>query len=96
MSSIDQQQLEKVARLARLALGGEQPESQRQQFTSLLDFVAAVQQVDIDNVEPMAHPLEVVQRLREDKVTEVDQSKDFQSLAPDMAEGLYRVPKVIE
>jgi aspartyl-tRNA(Asn)/glutamyl-tRNA(Gln) amidotransferase subunit C len=96
MSSIDRKQLEKVARLARLAMDDEQLESQRRQFEKLIDFVAAVQQVDSSQVEPMAHPLEVVQRLREDQVTEIDQADAFQPLAPDVAAGLYRVPKVIE
>jgi aspartyl-tRNA(Asn)/glutamyl-tRNA(Gln) amidotransferase subunit C len=96
MSSIDQKQLEKVAHLARLALGEQQLETHRVQFERLLDFVAAVQGVDCGEVEPMAHPLEAVQRLREDRVTEVDQADDFQALAPDVVDGLYRVPKVIQ
>jgi len=96
MSSIDRKQLEKVARLARLALDDDQLESQCRQFEKLLDFVAAVQQVDSSAIEPMSHPLEAVQRLREDRVTETDQAADFQSLAPDVIDGLYRVPKVIE
>lgn len=96
MSSIDQKQLEKVAHLARLALDEEQLESQCLQFEKLLDFVAAVQQVDTSKVVPMSHPLEAVQRLRQDQVTEVDQWAAFQSIAPDVVDGLYRVPKVIE
>ena len=96
MSSIDKKQLQKVAHLARLAMGEEQLETQRLQFERLLDFVAAVQQVDTSQVEPMAHPLEAVQRLREDQVTEADQRDAFQTLAPDVADGLYRVPKVIQ
>ena len=96
MSPIDQKQLEKVARLARLALSPEQLENQAAQFERLLDFVATIQDVDLGDVEPMAHPLETGQRLREDRVTETDQSAAFQSQAPDVVEGLYRVPKVIE
>jgi aspartyl-tRNA(Asn)/glutamyl-tRNA(Gln) amidotransferase subunit C len=96
MTSIDQKQLEKVARLARLSLSDDQLQSQCLQFAKLLDFVAAVQRVDSGGVEPMAHPLEAVQRLREDQVTEFDQAEAFQSQAPDVADGLYRVPKVIE
>jgi aspartyl-tRNA(Asn)/glutamyl-tRNA(Gln) amidotransferase subunit C len=44
----------------------------------------------------MAHALDVVQRLREDKVTESDQRDLFQSVAPQVESGLYLVPKVIE
>ena len=96
MSSIDQKQLEKVARLARLTLTPEQLANQAEQFERLLDFVDTVKEADLGQTEPMAHPLDAVQRLRDDRVTEVDQSSEFQSQAPDISEGLYRVPKVIE
>jgi aspartyl-tRNA(Asn)/glutamyl-tRNA(Gln) amidotransferase subunit C len=52
--------------------------------------------VDTANVEPMSHPQEVMQRLREDRVTESDQRELFQSIAPAVEDGLYLVPKVIE
>jgi aspartyl-tRNA(Asn)/glutamyl-tRNA(Gln) amidotransferase subunit C len=44
----------------------------------------------------MSHPLDVVQRLREDIVTENNQREEFQSVAPATQNGLYLVPKVIE
>jgi aspartyl-tRNA(Asn)/glutamyl-tRNA(Gln) amidotransferase subunit C len=44
----------------------------------------------------MAHPQEMAQRLREDCVTETDQRELFQSIAPQVEDGLYLVPKVIE
>ena len=44
----------------------------------------------------MAHPLEVRQRLREDVVTETDQRERFQAIAPQVEDGLYLVPRVIE
>ena len=52
--------------------------------------------VDTSDVEPMAHPLQMSQRLREDRVTEENQRELFQSIAPATANGLYLVPKVIE
>ena len=44
----------------------------------------------------MAHPLDMVQRLRPDAVSETDQRERFQALAPATERGLYRVPRVIE
>jgi aspartyl-tRNA(Asn)/glutamyl-tRNA(Gln) amidotransferase subunit C len=44
----------------------------------------------------MAHAVDVVQRLREDRVTEPDRRDDFQAIAPETEAGLYLVPKVIE
>jgi len=55
-----------------------------------------MQAVDTRGVEPMSHALDVVQRLREDKVTERDQHTLFQEGAPQVESGLYLVPKVIE
>ena len=44
----------------------------------------------------MAHPLDVVQRLRVDEITESDHREELQTLAPETQGGLYLVPKVIE
>ena len=53
-------------------------------------------QVDTTGVQPLSNPLDSRQRLRADEVTETDQRDKFQNIAPDVAEGLYRVPRVIE
>jgi aspartyl-tRNA(Asn)/glutamyl-tRNA(Gln) amidotransferase subunit C len=55
-----------------------------------------MQAVDTRGIEPMSHALDVVQRLREDSVTESDQHALFQEGAPQIENGLYLVPKVIE
>ncbi len=52
--------------------------------------------VDTTEVTPMAHPLDVAQRLREDEVLETNQRERFQKVAPLTEDGLYLVPKVIE
>jgi aspartyl-tRNA(Asn)/glutamyl-tRNA(Gln) amidotransferase subunit C len=52
--------------------------------------------VNTDGIEPMAHVRDVVLRLRDDAVTEVDQRELMQSIAPEASRGLYLVPKVIE
>jgi aspartyl-tRNA(Asn)/glutamyl-tRNA(Gln) amidotransferase subunit C len=44
----------------------------------------------------MSHPLELVQRLRPDEVTQADRHELYQSVAPAVEQGLYLVPKVIE
>ena len=52
--------------------------------------------VDTAGIVPMAHPLDQVQRLRADVVTETNQREQFQAIAPQVEAGLYLVPKVIE
>jgi len=58
--------------------------------------VEQMDSADVVDVTPMAHPLDAVQRLREDEVREVNQREKFQSIAPQVEAGLYLVPRVIE
>ena len=55
-----------------------------------------MQSVDTDNVTPLAHPLDSVQRLRDDEVTETNKRDELQKNAPETDQGLFLVPKVIE
>jgi len=94
--SIERSDVEKIAHLARLeVIEADVPEYVRN-LSNILDLVAQMDSVDTDNVEPMAHPMEMAQRLREDVVTETDQRDHFQQIAPQTENGLYLVPKVIE
>ena len=68
----------------------------RAQLNDILAMVDQMGAVDTTGVEPMSHPQEATQRLREDRVTETDQRELFQSIAPAVEDGLYLVPKVIE
>jgi aspartyl-tRNA(Asn)/glutamyl-tRNA(Gln) amidotransferase subunit C len=55
-----------------------------------------MQAVNTSAIKPMSHAQDVIQRLRADVVTDVDQRELFQSIAPKVESGLYLVPKVIE
>jgi aspartyl-tRNA(Asn)/glutamyl-tRNA(Gln) amidotransferase subunit C len=59
-------------------------------------LIAEMQAVDTAGIKPMSHAQDVAQRLREDKVTEPDQRENFQTIAPQVENGLYLVPQVIE
>ncbi len=86
----------KIARLARIEIKDEEIENYAKELSGIIDFVDQLNATDTTAVEPMAHPLDQVQRLRVDEVTEGDQRKLFQSIAPEVENGLYLVPKVIE
>jgi len=86
----------KVAHLARLAIDEAEIETYAQDLSRILDLVEQMNTVDTSGVEPMAHPLDMAQRLRPDLVTEGDQRALFQSLAPCVEDGLYLVPRVVE
>ena len=62
----------------------------------MLTLIDQLQAADTAGVEPMAHPLDAVQRLRADVVSEPDQRTALQAIAPAVADGLFLVPKVIE
>ena len=94
--SFDQSDVEKIAHLARLAVPDGEAGALGGDLSRILDLVAQMEQVDTSAVEPMAHPLQMTQRLREDRVTEENQRELYQSVAPATEKGLYLVPRVIE
>jgi aspartyl-tRNA(Asn)/glutamyl-tRNA(Gln) amidotransferase subunit C len=94
--SFDQSDVEKIAHLARLAVSPEEAGELTGDLSGILDLVAQMEQVDTSDVEPMAHPLHMKQRLRDDVVTEENRRERYQSTAPATENGLYLVPKVIE
>ena len=85
-----------IARLARLAISEQDIQVYAGNLSRILDFVAQLDKADTSRVTPMAHPLEMVQRLREDTVAESNQRDLYQENAPQVEAGLYLVPKVIE
>jgi aspartyl-tRNA(Asn)/glutamyl-tRNA(Gln) amidotransferase subunit C len=85
-----------IAKLARLQIEDDKVEQYKQELTQILDLVEEMNQIDVTDVEPMAHPQELMQPLRTDQVTESDQRDKFQAIAPATQDGLYLVPKVIE
>ncbi|CAK0747328.1 Aspartyl/glutamyl-tRNA(Asn/Gln) amidotransferase subunit C [Gammaproteobacteria bacterium] len=88
--------VEKIAHLARLGITPAEAADHAEKLGHILAWVDQMNQVDTQSVEPLAHPLEMTQRLRPDQVTEIDQRDLFQSVAPLCEAGLYLVPRVIE
>ena len=94
--AFDKTEVEKVAQLARLQISNSEIDEVTGRITDILALIDQMQSVDTDAVEPLAHPLDLTQRLREDDVTEFNRRDELQLLAPEVEEGLYLVPKVIE
>ena len=94
--TISRKDIEKVAVLARIRVDDEQVSALEKDLGNILDLVDQLSAANTDSVEPMAHPLNAVQRLRPDEVTEADQRESFQAIAPATENGLYLVPRVIE
>ena len=94
MLSLDQ--IARIAELARLEVSPADAAALQHELNGILAMVDAMAAVDTEGVEPMSHPQQAMQRLRDDAVTEPDRRESFQSVAPQVEDGLYLVPKVIE
>ena len=94
--SIERKEIEKLATLSRIAINDETINEVSQRLDSVLQLVDQLQAVDTTGVEAMSHPMQATQRLREDEVSEINQREALQAIAPDIEEGLFLVPKVIE
>lgn len=94
--SLTPEDIRKIAHLARLNLSEKDIALYTPQLSSILEFIEHMNRVDTSNVEPLAHPLDISQRLRPDQITEPNLRDKFQHIAPQVDAGLYLVPKVIE
>ena len=89
-------EVKRVAWLARIEITDAEAAAAQGPLNDIFKLIEQMQSVDTEGVAPMAHAQDVVQRLRDDKVTESDQRALYQSIAPQVEDGLYLVPKVIE
>jgi aspartyl-tRNA(Asn)/glutamyl-tRNA(Gln) amidotransferase subunit C len=95
--ALTREQIENIAHLARLELQQAEIPVYQESLSAIFDFVGELDKADTASVTPMAHPLPgLSQRLRRDIVTETDHHVLNQANAPQVAAGLYLVPKVIE
>ncbi len=94
--SLDNNDIRKLAILARIQVDDAIIGDVANKISDILAMVDQMQAQDTDSIEPMANPLDAVQRLRRDEVTERNQREAFQAIAPATENGLYLVPKVIE
>ena len=94
--SLTLEEVKKIAYLARLNLSDADLALYGPQLSRILHFIEQMNQTDTSQVEPLAHPLDINQRMRPDQVTEIDQRATFQAIAPQVEAGLYLVPKVID
>ncbi len=96
MSKLTTADIQKMAELSKLELSQEKLPALITRLENVLTLVAKMDNVDTQNVEPLAHPFNATQPLREDIITEKNQRELFQQNAPDVKEGLYIVPKFME
>jgi len=93
---VDPSEIQKIAHLARIEINDEVASETAASINDILTFVDQLQSVDTSGVSPMSHPMDAMQRLRADVVSEPDVREKFQKIAPSAEQGLYLVPKVID
>ena len=90
------EEVRRIAELARIGISDAEARTIQVELNNIFEMIGRMQKVDTEGIAPMTHAQGVVLRLREDKVTESDQRERFQAIAPQVEQGLYLVPKVIE
>ena len=88
--------VDKIAQLAKLKVPEDQKEAMAEQLSNILALFEVLASVETDAIEPLANPMEQTQRLRPDEVTAENLRETYQAIAPEVADGLYLVPQVIE
>ena len=94
--SLNKEQVKEIAQLAKLSINDSEIEQSTIELNNILSLMAELGEIETDHVEPMSHPLEMSQRLREDVVSETDLSEEFQAIAPKTGKRHFLVPTVIE
>jgi aspartyl-tRNA(Asn)/glutamyl-tRNA(Gln) amidotransferase subunit C len=94
--SVSAEEVRRVAALARLRLSDEEVESMQGQMSRILDYMDKLNEVDTSGVQPMAHVLDLVNVLREDRVEQRISREEGLKNAPDTDGTFFRVPRVID
>lgn len=94
--SLNLDQIARLARLSRIEISAAEAVHTRDQLNGVFALIEQLQAVDTRGIVPMAHAVDLAQRLRPDVVTEADRRDAYQAVAPEVEAGLYLVPRVIE
>ena len=89
---IDREQVLHVARLARLRLTEDEVERMSSELSTILDHIEKISELDLENVEPTSHVVEVENVLRADEPRESWPRERILEPAPDAADDGFRVP----
>jgi aspartyl-tRNA(Asn)/glutamyl-tRNA(Gln) amidotransferase subunit C len=92
---VTKKDVEKIADLARLYITEEEKEKYTVQLNVILEYMEQLNTVDTENVEPLSHPLELVNVVRKDEVKPSLSAEDALKNAPEKSGNYFKVPKVI-
>ena len=93
---IDDEDVEHVARLARLALSAAEKARMREQLAKILQYIEKLKGLEVAGVEPTSHAVPLVNVMRDDRIVPSLPRKDMLANAPDPVGEFFRVPRIIE
>ena len=94
--SVDRATVRRIARLARLAITGQEEGRLEKELSGILDWVAQLDEIDTSNVEPMTRVADMKMKMRKDEVADGFCAADILKNAPEVDDGYFVVPKVVE
>ena len=94
--SLELDDVRRIAQLAHIDISDEQTVRMQAELNDIFKMIERIQAVDTTDVEPMMHPHDGVQRLRDDAVVFGDNRTENMKKAPEEYEGMFLVPQVIE
>ncbi|WP_448952252.1 Asp-tRNA(Asn)/Glu-tRNA(Gln) amidotransferase subunit GatC [Labrys neptuniae] len=94
--SVDAATVKRIARLARIAVTEEEVPHLQGELNAILDFVAQLDEVDVEGVEPMTSVTPMVMKKRQDVVTDGDIAAKIVANAPASEDNYFLVPKVVD
>ena len=94
--SLSKDEIQYIAHLARLEVSESEMSAYTEKLGKIIEFIDELSAADTGELLPMAHPLQMAQRLRPDEVTEGNDRDYIQENAPEVTDGLYVVPRVVE
>ncbi len=92
MAGISREEVLHVARLARLELTDEEVGRFQEQLSDIIEAISKVSELDLSDVEPTAHPLEIANTWREDEPRPSLPLEDVFANAPDREDDYFKVP----
>lgn len=96
MADISKEQVKRVADLARLALTDEEVELFAKQLGDIIDYAELLNELDTEGVEPTTHVLDLKNVMRKDEPKKWITQEEALKNAPDVQDGQFRVPAILE
>jgi aspartyl-tRNA(Asn)/glutamyl-tRNA(Gln) amidotransferase subunit C len=93
---ITEETVQYVAALAKLTVSEEEKQKVAKDLENILDYIASMDELDTDGIEPMSHVLPVKNVFREDVVVNQDDREELLKNAPKKKDGSFAVPKTVE